>query len=82
MKSAHFWSIKAQNAVNPFGLTSILTKSEQNIRLFKTGSDYSSHLKVSTLIRFVFPDFPLVTHTFYILSKETLAKCQTTHSTI
>ncbi|MBQ6872827.1 MAG: hypothetical protein IJO24_00800, partial [Clostridia bacterium] len=40
-----FWHIKAQNAVNPAGFTSILTKRWRKSAPQKTGSDYTRHLK-------------------------------------
>ncbi|MBR3754063.1 MAG: hypothetical protein IKK49_03035 [Clostridia bacterium] len=42
---ADFWHIKAQNAVNPDGFTSILTKRWQKSALQKTSLDYTRHPK-------------------------------------
>ena len=37
---ADFWLCKAQNAVNPFGFTSILTQNERKFAFLKRCSDY------------------------------------------
>ncbi|MBQ6872703.1 MAG: hypothetical protein IJO24_00170, partial [Clostridia bacterium] len=45
-----FWHIKAQNAVNPAGFTSILTKRWRKYAPQKTGSDYTRHLTAEKLL--------------------------------
>ncbi|MBQ9912804.1 MAG: hypothetical protein IJO73_01100, partial [Clostridia bacterium] len=40
---ADFWQDKAQNAVNPIGFTSILTKCWRKSARKKRGSDYARH---------------------------------------
>ncbi|MBR3816976.1 MAG: hypothetical protein IKJ27_09650, partial [Clostridia bacterium] len=47
---ADFWQDKTQNAVNPIGFTSILTKYWRKSARKKRGSDYARHPMLTYLI--------------------------------
>ena len=48
LKRADFCSFKAQNAANAVCICEYFYEGGAKIRLFKTGSDYSHHLKIAT----------------------------------